>query len=68
MKRLLIVEKDDLQVAYQNLPVSEINLEHFNSISYSNTLEYDIVLFMGIDRSMKIIKSRYSLIKENEIF
>lgn len=68
MKRLLILEREDVQRGLKNLPITDIDNRVFNFESYQAIKTYDMVLFRDLDGSIKIIKSRYPIVNENEIF
>lgn len=68
MKRLLILEREDLPRDFRELDILNISPRNFSYGPYNMIKESDMVLFKDDDGSMKVIKSRYPMENQNEIF
>lgn len=68
MKRLLILEREDIQGGLLRIPINDVDQSVFKFESYQAIKANDLVLFHDLDGRMKVIKSRYPIRNENEIF
>lgn len=68
MKRLLILERDDMSRNNMEKDISDVLWVDFRSETHENIRKYDMVIFQDLDGSMKVIKSRYPMRNQNEIF
>lgn len=68
MKRLLILERDDLTRNSMKKDIRDVLWVDFRYEVHENIRKFDMVIFQDDDGSMRVIKSRYPMRDENEIF
>lgn len=61
MKRLLIVERDDLIRGGDNLSLDNIRLHHLRHEQHDIAIKFDMVMFMDLDGELTVLKSRYPI-------
>ena len=68
MKRLLIIDREDLSYSSRHKDIKDIQFFDFRHEHMEEIRRFDIVLFQDLNGSMKVIKSRYVIENQNEIF